>query len=180
MDYITSNMMYCVETDRLLWTRNMSGRVRIFDEVGYLCKKSNRYIVRICKSTYFRSRIVWAVVHGIIGNDIVIDHINRDTSDDRLCNLRAVSINDNLKNRGRQRNNSSGVNGVYLCKIRGKYRARLSSGGKRIDLGYYDTIGAAKNAIQQNKELHGFTETHGLPDAPETPLAANIGRSIKL
>lgn len=179
MDYIISNMLYCKETDRLLWARNMSGRVRMFDEVGYLCKKSNRYVVRIHKSTYFRSRIVWAVVYGGVSVNTVIDHINRNTSDDRIHNLRAVSSNDNLKNRHRQRNNSTGVNGVYLCKNSGKYRARLSNNGKRIDLGYYDSIVSAEKAVHKSKVLYGFTETHGLPSAPETLLAAVYRRSFK-
>lgn len=43
----------------------------------------------------------------------VVDHINRDTSDCTLSNLRVVSHRENILNTGMYRHNTSGVKGVY-------------------------------------------------------------------
>ena len=43
----------------------------------------------------------------------VIDHINRDTSDNRKQNLRVTTHTKNLYNRPKQKNNKSGYKGVF-------------------------------------------------------------------
>lgn len=54
-------------------------------------------------------------LHRIIMNEpaCVVDHINRDTSDCTLSNLRAISHRENILNTGMYRHNTSGVKGVY-------------------------------------------------------------------
>ena len=43
-----------------------------------------------------------------------IDHINRDGLDNRLCNIREGSNRINSNNKRIQKNNTSGVKGVYI------------------------------------------------------------------
>lgn len=62
---------------------------------------------------------------------MVVDHINRDTSDNRRSNLRVVSRSDNMLNQ----DNVLGVD--YRPDIR-KWRSRISVGGKEILLGNFD------------------------------------------
>lgn len=70
--------------------------------------------------------------YNYIGNNLVIDHINRDTLDNRKCNLRIVTISDNNINRT---NKSRG----YDKLPSGRYRARISINNKNVHLGVFDT-----------------------------------------
>lgn len=78
-----------------------------------------------------------------------VDHINQDTFDNRRCNLRIVTHQQNQINQPPQRNNTSGCSGVNWHKSRNKWRARIKVKGQEICLGYYkvfeDAV-AARNA----------------------------------
>lgn len=55
---------------------------------------------RFGKRWYFRAhRAVWLSVHGAIPSDLTIDHINRDRSDNRICNLRLATELEQKHNR---------------------------------------------------------------------------------
>jgi hypothetical protein len=71
-----------------------------------------------------------------------IDHINRDPSDNRWANLRAVAPRDNIMNRGPLKlncRNTSGSPGVHFMPHVGKWCSRISIDGKRQYLGIFDT-----------------------------------------
>lgn len=71
------------------------------------------------------------------------DHINLDTLDNRRDNLRIVTRSQNMQNKKRYKNNTTGFKGVYLRKESGRYRAIITVDGKRKDLGNRDTAEAA-------------------------------------
>lgn len=60
-----------------------------------------------------------------------VDHINRDRLDNRKSNLRTVTYQQNTMNRSIQRNNKSGVPGVYFDISRGKWVGSLGCNGKK-------------------------------------------------
>ncbi|NLB79300.1 MAG: Fis family transcriptional regulator [Clostridiaceae bacterium] len=80
----------------------------------------------------------------------VIDHISRDRLDNRKINLRHVSQQQNVLNRGISKNNSTGYKGVYFDKQRKKYVAEIMCGGRKHHLGRFDT--AKKAAIAYNRK----------------------------
>lgn len=83
----------------------------------------------------------------------VIDHINRDRSDNRFENLREVSHKDNSANSGyvSGRIPLRGVSFFYK-----KYRASIQHGGVREFLGYFDTAEQASEAyLNRRFELTG-------------------------
>ena len=69
-----------------------------------------------------------------------VDHISLDTLDNRRCNLRVCSHQQNQCNQPLQKNNTSGVSGVSFYHPRGKFRARIKIGQRDIHLGYYPTF----------------------------------------
>ena len=89
-------------------------------------------------------------------NKPYIDHINNIRDDNRIENLRWVSINENNQNKSMSINNTSGFKGVTFDKVKNKWRAEIGHNGKMINIGRYDTKEEANNArVQKAKELFG-------------------------
>lgn len=75
-----------------------------------------------------------------------LDHISLDTLDNRRCNVRFCTHQQNQINQPLQRNNTSGVSGVSYYPARKKYRARIKISQHEIHLGYYNTFQEAVQA----------------------------------
>jgi HNH endonuclease/AP2 domain len=106
------------------------------------------------------SRVIWKMHYGVdpVG---FIDHINGDASDDRIVNLRDVPPEQNSRNCKISRRNASGVLGVgWLAKSK-KWRARIRSGGRYIELGLFDDLASAKAAREAAMKKFGYHENHG-------------------
>lgn len=82
---------------------------------------------------------------------LVVDHINGDTLDNRKCNLRSVSNTENIQNRKKQRNNSSGYTGVfkYQNKTKTSWYAFIRVNKKGVYLGMSDTKEGAAEAYNK-------------------------------
>jgi hypothetical protein len=89
----------------------------------------------------------------------LIDHINGDSSDNRIVNLRQTTQSENNRNRRITDKNTSGYVGVY--KRGAKWCAQISVNGKNMHLGAYDTIEQAANARKQAEIDYGYHENHG-------------------
>lgn len=68
---------------------------------------------------------------------VVVDHINRNSLDNRKANLRFASDAQNTWNRGLDVRNRSGLKGVWFRKSANRYDAALTHRGKRIALGSF-------------------------------------------
>lgn len=79
----------------------------------------------------------------------VVDHINRDTLDNRRLNLRVCTQAENLKNKGMYRCNSTGIKGVYWDKGNNKWRASKRVDGRLHYLGIYTSKETAAEAIRR-------------------------------
>jgi len=98
------------------------------------------------------------LLHRIIMNpaaNMQVDHKNKNTLDNRRCNLRVCTNSENQMNRGKTRANTTGYKGVNENKRRKNknYRARITADKKTYYLGNFekpDEAGAAyKKAVKQ-------------------------------
>lgn len=93
------------------------------------------YIIRYCGKRALRlANIIMGLPNGII-----VDHINGDSLDNRRINLRIATNAENLRNRGKNKNNTSGFKGVIYDKKAKNWRASIMKNGKTYHLGGYNT-----------------------------------------
>lgn len=85
----------------------------------------------------------------------IADHINRNTLDNRRCNLRITDALGNVKNVGIRKDNSSNFKGVNFWVTGKKWVARIQVNKKRVFLGYFKTAKeAAKMYNLASKKYH--------------------------
>lgn len=79
-----------------------------------------------------------------------VDHIiTENKHDNRKCNLRIVTKQQNNQNHMVQKNNTSGINGVYFCKFHNRWRCRININGKTKQFDCKNK----EDAIRLRKEL---------------------------
>lgn len=127
-----------------------SRKVGGIDAKGYLVIKIGGFVVKA-------HRLAWLMTYGTLP-DGVIDHINGNKLDNRICNLRDVSKRVNaLNTHGPRRDNTrSGLQGVSKISGRSKrWAARISEAGKRVHIGSFATPEEAHSAylVAKNQKL---------------------------
>lgn len=87
---------------------------------------------------------------------IYIDHINHNGLDNRKINLRLCTGSQNQKNRGLQKNNTSGLIGVSFNKEIRKWSAYIIKDKHQIFLGIFDDKEEAGHVVDKKAiELFG-------------------------
>lgn len=84
------------------------------------------------------------------GHNYSIDHMDHDPLNNQKSNLRVCNNSENMRNRGRQKNNKSGAKGVCYVSERGKFKSYIKLNNKLMHLGYYNTLQEA--ALAYNKK----------------------------
>lgn len=99
---------------------------------------------------------------------VLVDHINGDTLDNRLENLRICSNSQNSHHRVRkQRSTSSRYHGVTWHKSSGKWQVSVGIRGQRCYVGLFsDEITAAMAADLKSLEIFGEFARLNFPGAP--------------
>jgi len=81
-----------------------------------------------------------------------IDHINNDRHDNRICNLQALSVNDNINKSRLNMNRTSKYPGVHY-RGRNKWRACIMVNRKLYNLGSFVNEELASIAYNEAKQL---------------------------
>ena len=92
---------------------------------------------------HYRHRIIWIWHHGPIPDDLVVDHIDGDPSNNRSENLRLLTDAENQMNRQSARADST-IPYIGVCRNRYGFNAFASDSGAPVWLGFFeDAIAAA-------------------------------------
>lgn len=126
-----------------------------------LCYKSHLWSVysetsvKKKKTRTVLHRFLWEYVNGSIPENKIIDHVNHNSLDNRLANLRLVSKKENSRNTRPVRGSKSKYKGIYFTS--GKWRAMIQYNNKKIHIGYFSSEEEAAQAYDV-KALELFGE----------------------
>jgi hypothetical protein len=104
--------------------------------------------------TYSAHRVVWALFHGE-WPDGLIDHINRDRTDNRPSNLRVVDAHLNCCNRKVGVRSRSGFTGVAVMPD-GRFHVTIHHGGKKLYCGIYTSLDEAVARRRMEEKKYGY------------------------
>lgn len=96
-------------------------------KVGYADKRKRRVMIKISKKKYVAHQLAFLYMWGFVPSE-GIDHINLDRTDNRWVNLRSATALQNNRNKGIQKNNTSGYKGVTRSGKKWKATIHLEEG----------------------------------------------------
>lgn len=119
------------------WKSNprRGGAYKAGDRAGTINVYGRRRM-KVGKEQCYSGPMAWFYMTGVWPTN-EIDHINRDPLDDSWVNLREVSHEHNIQNRGLHKSSTSGVAGVLYKPAKGKWEARIQVRRKVIFLGLF-------------------------------------------
>ena len=148
---------YNPDTGIFTWDKRPSRFIKKGSDAGSL---SYGYIrIKVSGKSYFAHRLAWLYMTGQWPNK-QIDHIDHDRANNSWRNLRAVTRIENARNRRINKNNSTGVCGVYQVKT-GGWRSSIYKNGR---LHHLYSGGSFDDALSVRKLAEaeiGFHKNHG-------------------
>lgn len=141
VEWVKEYMEY--DDGRLFWIKKPSAKVYVGDPVGRIDGKYSRTWIQ--GRPYLVHRVIWAMFNGDTG--LRIDHINGDSLDNRIENLRAVSVSENTRNHGR-------VVGVWQEGRSWVVRRQIEAHGKQVLLGKFETKEEAEAFSLSQNEIY--------------------------
>lgn len=147
-------LSYDPETGEIRRRERSSNSVHVGDVAGYEHPVKHYIYLYVDGSRYFAHRIAWLIHYGEWPKGL-IDHINRERTDNRIANLRDADAETNSQNIGNIRSNTSGLAGVSWMTKAHKWRAQISVNRKVIYLGLFDSKEEAHATyLQAKRQAH--------------------------
>ena len=122
--------------------------------------RANRYSsTKIHGQHWCVHKLVYLYHHGVVPEQL--DHINGDSSDNRIENLRVADTGQNARNRTLFANNKSGCKGVIWHKRVKKWQTYVDTSKCRKHLGYFEDLELADLVATEARDLyHGAFAKH--------------------
>ena len=139
----TWKYLFTYSDGKLYWKNPRANRVKVGDLTGQF--NARYWSCNVCNRRVYLHKIIYEMHFGDITCEV--DHIDRDTNNNRIENLRAASRLLNVLNTGMRSDNSSGYRGVHetaSCK----WIAQINERGRRKHLGTFGTPEEASEAYE--------------------------------
>lgn len=172
-------MDYVPETGQLIWRRRpevtvgaKTFNIRYAGKPVGTTKSSGGYVsVTVDGVFYTAHRLIWLYIHGYFPP--LIDHIDRDKTNNRLDNLRLATRTQNNFNRLQR----------PLVGVRktpnGRWKARIKMNGKTVHLGVFDRQEDASDCYAKAAEkFYGMKPVYNLSAGSTGPVALGDGHTI--
>ena len=139
---------YDASTGIMTW-RKSRGRAKAGKEVGNICPSYGYRVFGFNNHNYKTHRVAWLITYGAW--PITIDHINGIRHDNRIANLRNVTIAQNNLNQTKPKRSNPFLG---VSAHRGKWRATIHVNKKQKLLGVFKTAEEAAEAYLNAKQKY--------------------------
>jgi hypothetical protein len=154
-DWFFSPIFWSITTRSWDYYMLCEAGTKLFSEQLFYDKSQKRYLAN--RNKYFHTQLLPPPP------GYVTDHVNRNSRDNRLSNLRLATRSQNMANKSKSANTASKYFGV--TKSRTGWRAQTTVNYKTVNLGYFDTERDAALAYDQAaRKLHGGFAHLNFPD----------------
>lgn len=144
---------YNAETGAFTRLVQTCGRALVGAVAGCTVERGYRRI-RVENQKHMAHRLAWLYVHGE-WPDGLVDHIDGDTGNNRIANLRVVTPTLNQQNRRTARRDAANTGLLGVRSNYKKWSAVITVNGKRVYLGSYETPEAAHAVyLEAKRKLH--------------------------
>jgi hypothetical protein len=114
------------------WSLKSAGRIIPINGIQYIR-------IGIDYRPYLAHRLAWLYINGV-WPDCDLDHVDGNGLNNKIENIRRATRSQNNMNQKLQKNNTSGVKGVFRCPKSGKYWPQINENGNKHWLGTCDTL----------------------------------------
>ena len=152
---LKSLLLYNKELGIFTRLTSPNGKEKVGDIAGTI-EKSGYVSINVSGKSYKAHRLVWLYHIGKFPKKH-LDHINNNRLDNRIENLREVTVADNMKNKTKPKHNTSGKTGVIYHKKNKNWCARITVDKVKISLGSFENKEDAIQARLDAEEKYGYT-----------------------
>jgi hypothetical protein len=159
MDTKILHELFDYRDGELYWKIQKARCIKIGDCAGSKSTSGYKYI-KINGKQYSCHRLIFCMVYGYFPKEI--DHIDGNSLNNRVENLREASHSDNLKNTKIPSNNKSGVKGVSWHKTTKRWYVKIVVNKKPLYIGSFKSLEQARlSAYLARIKHHGDFANHG-------------------
>jgi hypothetical protein len=157
-EFIAKHFIVDFDNGVILWKTPPKHHKELLMKNAGTCQRNKNgkeyWLIRIMGKGYRRGHLIFFAYHGRFAFPC-IDHINGNSLDDRLENVREASILENAWNHKSRKKKSKLPMGVRIAQS-GRFVSRIGYKSKLITIGTFNTVDEAHASyIQKRKELYG-------------------------
>lgn len=154
----TVNNLFDYKDGKLYWKVCPNRKVQKGSEAGTKRKDGYR-VVRINGKGCLSHRLIWLMHHSNLPK--FIDHIDGNTENNMIENLREATHSENMHNLKTPKHNTSGIKNVSFDKSRKKWFVSIRVNDVMKNLGRYDDLELAELvAVEARHKYHGEFARH--------------------
>lgn len=132
-------------------TNPKSNKRKIGEEVGHMT--FSEYLrTKVDYEQIFVHKIIFLMHHGYMPQ--IVDHIDGNTLNNKIENLRAANLSQNQHNRDICKKNTSGFKNVSWCKRTKKWQVIITCEYKKRAFGRYEDIELADLVAQEARDKY--------------------------
>jgi len=157
MDLVNKYFEY--KDGTLYWKEKTSNKSNV--KIGDACGRQNKdgYIqTTVHNKLYGNHRIIFLMFNGYLPE--IVDHIDGNRLNNRIENLRAATMSQNLHNAKLSKANKSGIKGVSWEKDRNTWKVQIGVNGTTKRIGGIKSLELAELVAQELRQIHHGEYAH--------------------
>lgn len=150
-------LKYNPDTGIFTWLSSKSNNSIKANSIAGSKNNKGYWRIKINNQEHQAHRLAWLYIYGELPKNF-IDHINGNRSDNRICNLREATSQQNAFNQKMSSRNTSGVKGVHWSKADNAWIIKIN--GKLVGF-TKDFFESCCISFSSRAKLHGEYANHG-------------------